>query len=204
MTAKSYPSMLESLFINHSKTASASRVLIQTLAIVAGALLVVAGSKIYIPLPFTPVPVTAQTLSVLLVGSMFGSRLAPLSILLYLMMGMVGLPVYAESASGIQYLLGPTAGYLIGFIFAAYFVGKLSEKGWDRTVVKSLPIMFLGQLLVFVPGLLWLATFVGFESVLEKGFYPFVIGGIVKMLLAGTSSALLWRCIGWVKKQVEE
>ncbi len=194
ITKNLYPSMVESLFEK-----SSSGVFTKTVSVIAGTLLIIASAKVYIPLPFTPVPITAQTLSILFVGSMLGSRLAPLSVIFYLLLGIVGLPIYAESASGIQYLLGPTAGYLVGFIFASYFVGKLSEKGWDRSLVKSLPIMLLGQLLVFVPGLLWLSTFVGLENVLAKGFYPFVIGGLVKTLLAGTSATLVWVAISKLK-----
>lgn len=190
-----YPSMFDSLLGIELK----NNALVNALAIVAGSLLIVLGAQIYITLPFTPVPITAQTLSVLLVGSLLGSKKAPMSVLLYIFYGALGFPVFSENSSGIQVLYGATAGYIFGFILAAYFVGRLSEKGWDRSLLKSLPIMLVGQLLIFVPGLLWLSQYVGLSSVLEKGFYPFVLGGIIKTLLAGSSSVLTWKLIKKLK-----
>lgn len=189
-----YPSMLDS-FLSQVKQST----LIDALSIFAGSLLMVACSQIYITLPFTPIPITAQTFSVLLLGSILGSKRAPLSILLYIAYGAVGFPVFSEHSGGMHVLIGPTAGYIFGFIISGFVIGKFSEKGWDRYLGKSLTAMFLGQLLIFVPGLLWLSKFVGFENILEQGFYPFVIGGIVKTLLAGSSSVLIWKLINKFK-----
>lgn len=168
---------------------------INVLAIFLGSLAVVASAKIYIPLPFTPVPITAQTLAILTISSMMGSKRAPLAVLLYALYGILGFPVFAEGRSGLEGLYGATGGYLFGFVLSAYVVGKFCEKGWDRSFTKSFVAMLLGQLLIFVPGLLWLGQFVGYSQVLEKGFYPFVIGGAIKTLLGATTSVLAWKCI---------
>lgn len=169
------------------------------IAVFAGSLLIALSAQIYIMLPFTPVPITAQTLSVLFAGSLLGSKRAVLSVLLYIAYGAVGFPVFSENSAGLVKLFGATGGYIFGFILAAYAVGKFTENGWDRFLGKSLTAMLLGQLLVFVPGLLWLGQFVGYANVLEQGFYPFVIGGIVKTLLAGSSSVLAWNLIRKLK-----
>jgi biotin transporter BioY len=189
-----YPSMFDSV-VGSLK----SNLLVNTLAVFMGSLLIVLGAQIYITLPFTPVPITGQTLSVLVVGSLLGSSRAPLSVLLYILYGAIGFPVFSENSGGIQFLMGATGGYIFGFILCAYIVGKFTEKGWDRILGKSLFAMLLGQFLIFAPGLLWLSQYVGFENVLEKGFYPFVLGGVIKTLLAGSSSVLVWKLIEKLK-----
>ena len=187
--AKIYsPSMMDFTFEKQS-------ILVNALAVIAGSFLIVLSAQVYITLPFTPVPITAQTLSVLLVGSLLGSKRAPLSVLLYVLYGALGFPVFSEHSGGMQYLIGATGGYILGFVFASYVVGKFAELGWDRSLGKSLTVMTIAQALIFVPGLLWLGQFVGYANVLEQGFYPFIIGGIVKTLLAGSSSVLAWTLI---------
>ncbi len=189
-----YPSMLDSVI-----GGLRNNTLINTLAVVMGSLLIVLGAQIYITLPFTPVPITGQTLSVLVVGSLLGARRSVLSVMLYILYGAIGFPVFSENSGGLQFLMGATGGYIFGFALCAYVVGKFTEKGWDRTLVRSLSVMLLGQLLIFAPGLLWLSQYVGIENVLEKGFYPFVVGGIIKTLLAGSSSVLIWKLINKLK-----
>lgn len=173
--------------------------MINVLSVFAGSLLIALSAQIYITLPFTPVPITAQTLAVMFTGSLLGSRRAPLAVLLYIAYGAMGLPVFSENSSGLAKLFGATGGYIFGFIIAGYLIGKFTEKGWDRFLGKSLIAAALGQLLIFVPGLLWLGQFVGYSNVLEQGFYPFVIGGVIKTLLAGTSSVLTWKLIKKLK-----
>jgi biotin transporter BioY len=182
-----YPSMVDS--------SSRSNVLTNTLAVIGGSVLLVLCSQIYITLPFTPVPITAQTLSVMFLGSLLGSKKAPLSVLLYVLYGALGFPVFSQHTGGVHVLVGATGGYIFGFLASAYIIGKFTEKGWDRFLGKSLVAMFIGQFFIFVPGLLWLSRYVGVENVLFQGFYPFIIGGIIKTLLAGSSSVLAWKLI---------
>ncbi len=166
-----------------------------------GAILIALSSQVYIPLSFTPVPITLQTFSVLTLSTLMGSKRAPLSVVVYLALSALGFPVLAEGRSGIEVMVGATGGYLVGFVAASYFVGLLIEKGWDRSLLKGLFTFGIGQLLIFVPGLLWLGMFVGYESVLEKGFFPFIPGGIVKTLLGVTTSVLVWK---WMDKLSEK
>lgn len=173
--------------------------LINILSVFAGSLLIALSAQIYITLPFTPVPITAQTLAVMFAGSMLGSKRAPLSVLLYIAYGAMGFPVFSENSAGLAKLFGATGGYIFGFIIAGYVVGKFSEKGWDRFLGKSLTAAAVGQILIFVPGLLWLGQFVGYANVLEQGLYPFVLGGVIKTLIAGTSAVLTWKLIRKLK-----
>lgn len=198
MKTQSYPSMMDFSF-SHTNVS----LLANILAIFVGSLVLVACANIYIPLPFTPVPITAQTLGVLTLASMTGAGRSTLSVLLYVMYGLVGFPVFAQNSAGFEILMGATGGYIFGFFIAAYVVGKFCEKGWDRTFPKSLVAMLLGQLLIFVPGLLWLGQFTGYAQVLEKGFYPFVIGGIVKTLLGASTSVLGWKLVHSLKNKFQ-
>jgi len=140
------------------------------------------------------VPITMQTFAVLLTGALLGSKRGALSQITYLLMGLAGLPWFARGG-GIQYIISPTFGYLIGFVFAAYFVGWLCERGFDRQVKTAILAMFIGNILLYIPGLLWLAKFLGFRKVLAVGFYPFIIGDILKIFLAGLVLPIGWRII---------
>jgi biotin transport system substrate-specific component len=146
--------------------------------------LIALSAQVAIPLPFTPVPITMQTLIVLLTGLLLGSRLGTATLAAYLVEGVVGLPVFTQWGSGIAHLLGPTGGYLIGFVFAAGLVGFLAERGWDRQVWTTLVAMVLGNLVIYAFGVGWLSTFLGVGTALAKGMLPFLIGDAVKIALA--------------------
>lgn len=131
------------------------------------------------------VPITMQTLAVLLSGALLGSKRGALSQVVYLLMGLAGLPWFSRGG-GIVYILSPTFGYIIGFVFAAFFVGWLSERGIDKTVKKAILTMLAGNIVLYIPGLLWLSKFVGFSKVLAVGLYPFLFGDALKLILAGS------------------
>ena len=152
--------------------------------ILAGSWLVALCARIAIPLPFSPVPVTAQTLAVLLIGALLGSRRGGLSMLAYLAQGMAGLPVFAGGLSGPAVLTGPTGGYLIGFAVAAFCTGWLAERGWDRRFVTTFLAMLLGNLVIYLCGVSWLSTLVGWDDAFRLGLYPFLIGDVAKIVLA--------------------
>lgn len=176
----------------------------------AMALLVIAGSavtaiaaqfKIY--LPFTPVPITGQTFAVLSVGALLGSRLGAASLLLYMMEGSAGLlwgsktagfKVFAGGANGWEVITGPTGGYIIGFIFAAFVVGWLAERGFDRNPLSAALAMFVGNTVVYVVGLPWLDHFFPGQA-LEFGLYPFIVGDAGKLLLAASLLPLGWAAL---------
>lgn len=140
------------------------------------------------------VPLTMQTLAVLLSGALLGAKRGALSQFSYLLLGLAGLPWFTRGG-GMSYVLSPTFGYIVGFVFAAYFVGWLCEKGFDRQLKTAILAMFLGNVLLYIPGLLWLVKFVGFGKVLAVGFYPFIFGDLSKILLAGLLLPIGWKLI---------
>jgi len=160
-----------------------------------GSLLIAVLAQVRIPLPFTPVPVTGQTLGVLLIAAAFGSRLGAATVALYIAEGALGLPFFAGGGSGAAYLLGPTGGYLAGFVVAAYVVGSLAEKGLDRRWYTALPAFLVGQGIIYLLGVSWLALYVGLERSLAAGLVPFVLGDAVKALVAGLALPSAWALV---------
>ncbi len=163
--------------------------------IIGGSLFIALSAQVAIRLPFSPVPITAQTLAVLLTGALLGSRRGALSLLAYLAEGLAGLPVFSAGRAGLAHLLGPTGGYLIGFVAAAYLTGYLAERGWDRRVDTTALAMLAGNVALYLPGLAWLASFVGADKALTLGLYPFVIGDLLKIVLAMTLLPTGWRLL---------
>lgn len=133
-------------------------------------------------LPFSPVPITGQTLVVLLIGSLLGKNRGAAAVGLYLLQGAVGLPVFAGGKSGFITLFGPTGGYLIGFIAAVYIVGILAELRYDKSLVYTGFSLLIGSLVIYIFGLFWLVQFVGESSAFQMGLYPFLIGDLAKIL----------------------
>jgi len=133
-----------------------------------------------------PVPITGQTFAVLLAGALLGSRRGALSQLTYLAIGATGIPHWFALGGpiGIARLIGPTGGYLIGFVAVAFVVGWLAERGWDRRVWTAALAMLAGEVVLYVFGLSWLAHFVPGEGVLQAGLYPFVVGDLIKVFAA--------------------
>jgi biotin transport system substrate-specific component len=172
--------------------------------VIAGSLFVAAMAQASIRLPFTPVPITGQTLAVLLVGTSFGWLRGGLALGLYLGEIAVGLPFAAEGEAGVGRLLlsTPSGGYLWGFLLAAVLMGWLANRGWDRSMGSSLGAMLLGTVVIYLAALPWLhlsPTFEAFlghpptlEATLRAGLYPFVIGDVVKMLLAAGLLPAAW------------
>ncbi len=148
-----------------------------------------------INVPLYPVPMTMQTFGVLLIGMAFGKRLGAATVALYLFEGALGLPVYAQHAGGLPVLFGATGGYLFGFVIAAWLVGALAERGWDRSVLTTALAMLLGNIVLYVPGLIWLAGFIGGEQAIAGGLVPFVFGDLLKLALAAVLLPSAWRLL---------
>jgi biotin transport system substrate-specific component len=165
-----------------------------TSLIVGGSLLVGLAAQISIRLPFSPVPVTGQTLAVLLTGALLGSRRGTLSLIAYLLEGLIGLPVFAAGGSGPAYIMGPTGGYLVGFIAAAYVIGRLAEHGWDRQVISTSLAMLIGNAIIYSFGLSWLSIYVGKQAA-ALGLLPFVLGDVIKLALAATALPFGWKLL---------
>ncbi len=160
---------------------------------IAGSLALWASAKLSVP--FFPVPMTMQTFMVLAIGAAFGWRLGAATVILYLVEGATGLPVFSNSPErgiGLAYMAGPTGGYLVGFVLAAMTSGWLAEKGADRNVFAMFCAMLLGALVIYLPGILWLSGFTGMEKAISLGFVPFVLADIFKAGLAAAIFPAIW------------
>src|SRR5689334_17147703 len=145
---------------------------------IAGSLLLAVAAKAQVP--FWPVPMTMQSLVIMMLGMAYGSRLAVATVLLYLAEGLAGLPVFAGAGAGLAYMTGPTAGYLVGFVAAAGLIGRLAERGWDRSPVKALAAMLAGHVLRLVAGVASLAVLVSTENAIALGLTPFIAATLLK------------------------
>ncbi len=166
--------------------------------IAAGAMLIGLSAQVKVFLPFSPVPITGQTFAVLMLGALLGSRRGALSALLCIIAGIAGLPVFAAGA-GLTALAGPTGGYLLGFVFAAYLTGKLAEKGWDRRVGTTILAMVLGNIVIHTFGVLWLSFLVGLRQAIIVGSCPFIIGDVLKIILAAIVLPAGWKLLERVR-----
>jgi biotin transport system substrate-specific component len=166
--------------------------------ILAGALLIYLTALISIPVPGSPVPVTGQTFGVLLVGGALGFRRGLAAVALYVLLGLVGLPFFAEGKGGLQVILGASGGYLIGFVFAGSLIGRLAELGWDRNLLGAVGAMLIGNLLIYVVGLPWLAVVTGWDAskTLKLGLEPFIVGDLLKLVLAAIVFPAAWWVVG--------
>ncbi|MCS6888331.1 biotin transporter BioY [Chloroflexus sp.] len=173
-----------------------------TLLVVLGSLFVALSAQIRISLmPFSPVPITGQTLGVLLVGGLLGPRLGLAALLLYLLEGAIGLPFFAGGAAGYTHLFGATGGYLISFPIAAALTGWLAARGWDRRFPTAIAAMVLASLVIYLIGATWLAFFIGAQNAIVKGVLPFLLGDAIKILLAAAALPGGWQALKWFRGQ---
>lgn len=164
--------------------------------IVLGSLLLAALAQIEIVLPFTPVPITGQTFGVLLIGAVLGSKRGAASVILYITEGAMGLPFFAGGASGLGILTGVTAGYLVGFVVAAYVVGLLAERGLERSVRTSIIPFLVGTIIIYVFGVAWLSIVLGsISKAITLGVLPFLIGDAIKLILASLALPAAWKFV---------
>ena len=168
----------------------------------AGSLLLWVSAKISIP--FWPVPLTLQTLVVLMIGMAFGARLGAATVALYLLEGAAGLPVFSgtpEKGIGLAYMMSTTGGYLFGFVVAAGAVGFLAERGWDRNLSTTALAMLIGTVLIYIPGVLWLGMVLGWDKpILSWGLTPFLAGDALKLVIAAVLMPSLWRLLSALKR----
>ncbi|BDI22713.1 biotin transporter BioY [Herbiconiux sp. L3-i23] len=152
--------------------------------VVAGAALTAVLAQVAIPL--WPVPITGQTLAVLLVGGALGMARGAIAMVLYAIVGALGAPIFSDASAGWSVLLGPTGGYIVGFVLAAALTGWLAEREWDRRFLGGMVSYLAGSAIVFAVGLPWLGFTLGLtvEQTLVSGLYPFIVGGIVKAVVA--------------------
>jgi len=189
--SQTYPTLVGAMW-----PASTAQLLRWIVLMVASSLLVAICAQIQIPLQ--PVPITMQTYAALVVGMAYGTRLGAATLLLYLVEGVIGLPVFAGYTSGLLALA--SGGYIIGFVLAAGVVGWLAERGWDRNAVTTALAMLIGNIVIYVPGLLWLSTFVGSEKTLGYGLTPFILGDLLKLALAAVLMPMAWKLVGSARR----
>lgn len=175
-----------------------SGVVTSIVLVVAAAALTAAAAQWRIYLPFTPVPITGQTFAVLLAGAALGWKLGASSQLLYVAVGAIGLPVFSETAGGMEVIRGATGGYLLGFIFAAALVGWMAEHRQDRTFATMFTAFLIGSSVIYLFGVagLMIATGWPLETAVERGVVPFLLGDLIKASAAGLILPAAWRLLG--------
>ncbi len=163
--------------------------------VVTAALFTAALAQIAIPVPGSPVPITGQTLAVVLTAAALGPARGVLGQALYLVLGAVGLPFYSEASGGFEVISGATGGYIVGFLPAAYLIGLAAKHQLDRALWKALPLFLAGQAIIFAVGVPWLAVTAHLDAgqAIAAGFTPFVVGGLIKAAVAGAILPGLWK-----------
>lgn len=178
-----------------------SSALTQVLFVAAGVAFIALLAQIAIPVPGSPVPVTGQTLAVLLIGTTYGARLGVLTFATYILAGVAGAPIFAPSGTsanhGIDRLIGATGGYLVGMLVASLVLGYLADRKADQKFRTSFPALLLGDAIIFTFGLLWLQQTLdlSWSKTIAAGFTPFILGEALKIAITATSLPLVWRRI---------
>jgi biotin transport system substrate-specific component len=199
MTNTTHNSVLaEAIFL---QTGQAMRVK-QIILIIAGIAALAVAAKIKIPM--IPVPMTMGTFAVLSIGAAYGMRLGLATIIGYMLIGVFGFDVFAGSSAetfGMTYMMGGTGGYLVGYVLAILALGYAARQGWDRSIGKMALAMVLGNVLIYVPGLIWLAMLYGTDApIFTWGLTPFLLGDLVKLALAALLLPAVWGLVGAARK----
>jgi biotin transport system substrate-specific component len=174
-----------------------STALSHAVLVVSGVLGLAALAQIAIPVPGSPVPVTGQTLGVLILGTAYGSTLGFTTFAVYILAGIAGAPVFADGGHGLDRIVGATGGYLVGMLVATFVLGQLARFRLDQKFLTALPSMLVGTIITFSFGLIWLHQYTGqtWSWTFEKGLTPFIVGEVLKIAIAGTSLPALWRVV---------
>ena len=172
-------------------------VLSNAVLVVSGVLGLAALAQIAIPVPGSPVPVTGQTLGVLILGTTYGSTLGVTTFAMYILAGIAGAPVFANSGHGLERIVGATGGYLIGMLVATFVLGQLARFCLDQKFSTALPSMLIGTVITFSFGLIWLYQYTGqsWSWTVNAGLTPFIVGEVLKIAIAGTSLPAIWRIV---------
>ena len=174
----------KTILFNSSNTLLVDKSILNVFMILIGSLSIGILAQASIPIPFSPVPITGQTIGVVLIGSLLGKRRGTLSIILYLMEGSLGLPVFANMQAGPHILIGPTGGYLFSFIIAAFLMGYFKEKGFIKSPANCFLACFASTTIILLFGSFYLSIIVGgINKGFAIGFYPFLVGDIIKSFI---------------------
>lgn len=147
-----------------------------------------------IQVPFYPVPVTMQTLAVMVIAMAYGSKLGTATLFSYMLAGFLGAPVFAGGA-GFAYMAGPTGGYLAGFLLAGMVLGALADRGWTRNWQTTAAAMIVGTAIIYLLGVAWLSQLIGFDKAITFGLVPFIYGDILKLVIAAVSVPFMWKLV---------
>ena len=187
--------LANSILAHHVTNDRGLSMMARLVLVLAGSALLCLSAQFAFRIPISPVPVTGQTLVVLLVGMTYGSRLGSATVLAYLVEGGMGLPVFANGTAGWPVILGPTGGYLIGFVVAAFSLGWLAERGMGRGPISTALAMAMGTVIIYAAGVSWLAQFIGFDKAIAGGMIPFLYGDALKLIVAAGLMPLAWRAV---------
>ncbi|WP_299776795.1 biotin transporter BioY [uncultured Roseobacter sp.] len=194
-------SVLADYFVPSEGTA---RRIKQAVLVVLGIALVTIAANIKVPVPGSPVLMNLGTFAVLTIGAAYGARLGLTTILGYMIIGALGFDVFQNSTAdlnGIEYMMGGTGGYLVGYVMATVLLGALAQRGWDRSMVWMAVAMLLGNILLYVPGLLWLGQLYGWDKpILAWGLTPFLLGDAIKLALAALLLPAIWKAVGSARR----
>tara|TARA_B100000900_G_C20501194_1_gene683814 strand:- start:356 stop:958 length:603 start_codon:yes stop_codon:yes gene_type:complete len=184
-------SWLESFILKERSEENFSQ-LTNFVTIVVCSFLLILSAKIKVDL--YPVPMTLQPLAVLMIAMLCGRNISVAAVSLYLFQGMIGIPVFAFGG-GLPYLLGPTGGFLFGFLFASIIIGEFADRGWGKTLLKSVFAMLIGMLVIYCCGILQLSILKGFNFAIINGLQPFIIGDLYKIILAALILPQIWKFV---------
>jgi biotin transport system substrate-specific component len=174
-----------------------SSALTQALFVMGGVGFITVMAQVAIPVPGSPVPVTGQTLAVLLIGTTYGARLGLVTFATYLLAGVAGAPIFAGSTHGIEKVIGATGGYLVGMLIASFLLGYLADRKADQKFKTSFPALLAGDAVIFFFGLTWLhfSLDLSWSATIAAGLTPFIFGEALKIAITATSLPLVWRKI---------
>ena len=191
MTEISQVSNLRTALIRRSSAVT------QISLILTGTVFLALMAQISFPIPGSPVPFTGQTLGVLLLGTAYGASLGFRTMAFYLLMGILGAPIFASGSHGFEKIAGATGGYLVGMLISTIALGALAGRKWDQKIKTVIPTMLIGNSIVFTFGLIWLHQYTGqsWAWTFEKGFTPFVFGELLKIAIASTTLPVVWRFV---------
>ena len=192
------PTLADAVLANVMAPSTATSALTKAALVVFGSLLLAVSAQFKIPL--YPVPVTGQTLVVLLIGMTYGPRLGGITMAAYLFEGAIGLPVFAGGNAGMAVLFGPTGAHLFGLLLAAVAMGYLAERGMGRSVISTVIAMVIGNMVIYLCGASWLAGFIGFGKAMVAGVLPFLYGDALKLAVAAGLITLAWRAVEAAQK----
>ena len=184
-------SWIETLVLKNSAKEHFSQ-LTSFFTIVICSLVLILSAKIKVDL--YPVPMTLQPLAVLMIAMLCGRNISIAAVSLYLFQGTIGIPVFAYGG-GLPYLLGPTGGFLLGFLFASIIVGELADRGWGKFMIKSVLAMLIGMFVIYFCGILQLSFLKGFDFAIVNGLTPFIIGDLYKLILAAFLLPQIWKLV---------